>query len=228
MCGRFVVFSDLEQLKEQFPIDNVLAEVTPNYNVAPTQEILAIIRQEGLNLLEKLHWGLVPHWTKDISTGYKMINARIETIATKPSFREAFKKRRCLIPADGFYEWKGEKGNKQPFFIILPDEKPFAFAGLWETWWDKENQGESYRSCNIITRNASVSLKHIHDRMPAVLHPDIYDAWLDHENHDSDHLMEILTEKTVTEFKVRLVSNQVNSVRVNEPSNIKSIFKQQI
>jgi putative SOS response-associated peptidase YedK len=115
MCGRFVVFSDLEQLQEYFPIDKALSEVKPNYNVAPTQEIMTIIRQEGLNVLDKLHWGLVPHWAKDISTGYKMINARMETVSSKPSFRDAFKKRRCLILADGFYEWKGQKGDKHRF-----------------------------------------------------------------------------------------------------------------
>ncbi len=109
MCGRFVVFSNLEQLKQHFPIDKALSEVTPKYNVAPTQEILAIFRQDSLNVLEKLHWGLVPHWAKVMSTGFKKINARSETIATKPSFRDAFKKRRCLILADGFYEWTGQK-----------------------------------------------------------------------------------------------------------------------
>jgi putative SOS response-associated peptidase YedK len=225
MCGRFVVFNDFEQLKEHFLIDKVLYELTPNYNVAPTQEILAIVREEGLNVLEKLYWGLVPHWSKDISAGYKMINARMETVASKPSFREAFKKRRCLIPADGFYEWSGSKGNKQPFFITLPDEKPFAFAGLWETWWDKENQGDSYRSCTIITREASPCLKDIHHRMPAVLPPDTYEAWLDSDNQDTKALQEILSDKTVTEFKIMPVSNQVNSVRVNEPSNIAPISK---
>jgi putative SOS response-associated peptidase YedK len=225
MCGRFVVYRDLEQLQEYFPIDKALSEVKPNYNVAPTQEILTIIRQEGLNLLEKLHWGLVPYWSKDIFTGYKMINARIETVSSKPSFREAFKKRRCLIPADGFYEWSGPKGNKQPFFITLPDEKSFAFAGMWEIWWDKENQGEPYRSCTIITREASPCLKDIHHRMPAVLPPDIYDAWLNHENQNSEALQEILTKKTVTQFKVRPVSKQVNSFRVNDPSNIALISK---
>ncbi len=154
MCGRFVVFSNLEQFQQHFPIDKALAEATLIYNVAPTQEVLAIVRQEGLNVLEKLNWGLVPHWAKDISTGYKMINARVETVASKCSFRDAFKKRRCLIPADGFYEWKGPKGNKQPFFITLPDEKPFAFAGLWEMWRDKNNEDEPYRSFTIITRDA--------------------------------------------------------------------------
>lgn len=225
MCGRFIVFSKLEQLQQHFPIDKAMAEVTPNYNVAPTQEIFAIVRQENLNVLERLHWGLVPHWAKDISTSYKMINARVETVASKLSFRYAFRKRRCLIPTNGFYEWKGPKGNKQPFFITLPDEKPFAFAGLWETWWDKENQDKSYRSCAIITRDAGECLKDIHARMPAVLHQDTYEAWLDHGNHDFKMLQEILTKKTVTEFKTREVSKQVNSVRVNEPSNIAPVTK---
>jgi putative SOS response-associated peptidase YedK len=154
-----------------------------------------------------------------------MINARVETVASKPSFRDAFKKRRCLIPADGFYECKGPKGNKQPFFITLPDEKPFAFAGLWETWWDKENQDEPYRSCSIITRDASEFIREIHDRMPAVLPADKYEAWLDHENNDIKVLQEILSDKTVTDFKTRQVSKQVNSVKVNDPSNIALVTK---
>jgi putative SOS response-associated peptidase YedK len=223
MCGRFVVFSNLEQLQEHFSINKALCQVISNYNVAPTQEILAIVRQDGLNVMEKLYWGLVPHWSKDISTGYKMINARVETLSSKPSFRDAFKKRRCLILANGFYEWKGEKGQKQPFFITLADEKPFVFAGLWEIWRDKNTPDEPYKSCTIITRNASSCLRDIHDRMPAVLSPDTYEAWLDHENHDISKLQEILIEKTVSEFKTRPVSKQVNSVNLNEPSNIAPI-----
>jgi putative SOS response-associated peptidase YedK len=223
MCGRFVVFSNLEQLQEHFPIDKALSEITPNYNVAPTQEILAIFRQEALNVMEKLHWGLVPRWANDISTGYKMINARSETIDTKTSFRDAFKKRRCLILADGFYEWTGPKGNKQPVFITLPDEKPFAFAGLWETWHNKDHQDEPYRSCTIITREAGPCLKDIHDRMPSILHPDTYDTWLDQRNLDTKTLQEILGERTITEFKFRPVSKQVNSVKINDPSNIAGI-----
>lgn len=220
MCGRFVEFSDIEQLKDHFPIDQALTEVIPNYNVAPSQEIVAIFRQDNLNVLEKLHWGLVPHWAKDISTGYKMINARMETLSSKPSFRGAFKKRRCLIPADGFYEWTGKKGRKQPFFITLADEKPFAFAGLWEIWHDKDNQDQTYRSCTIITRDSSLCLRPIHDRMPAILNPDIYDAWLDNDNQDPNALMEILSFKTISDFKFRPVSRQVNSASVNDPSNI--------
>jgi len=152
-----------------------------------------------------------------------MINARSETIDTKPSFRDAFKKRRCLILADGFYEWSGQKGNKQPVFITLPNDHPFAFAGLWESWHDKDHQEAPYRSCAIITREAGPCLKDIHDRMPSILHPDTYDAWLDQRNQDGKVLQEILAERTITEFKFRPVSRQVNSVKINDPSNITGI-----
>ena len=132
MCGRYALYSDIEQIKSLFPIDHVEVEAAPNYNVAPTQEVLAVIRQEGGNVLDKLYWGHMTFWAKDTKIGSKMINARQETIASKPSFREAFKKRRCLIPADGFFEWTGPQGQRQPLFITLPDKTPFAFAGLWE------------------------------------------------------------------------------------------------
>jgi putative SOS response-associated peptidase YedK len=117
MCGRFVEFSDTKKLKQYFSIDEVKCELVPDYNVAPSQEIAAIVRQNDSNVLGKLHWGLVPHWAKDISTGYKMINARVESVAAMPSFRHAFKRHRCLIPADGFYEWKKQERHKQPYCI---------------------------------------------------------------------------------------------------------------
>ena len=120
MCGRFVQYSPLQIIQHIFNIDTVLFEVIPNYNVAPTQKVLSILKHDNENNLEKLHWGLVPFWAKDISIGSRMINARAETVVTKPSFRNAFRKRRCLIPADGFYEWKGEKGNKQPYYVSIP------------------------------------------------------------------------------------------------------------
>jgi putative SOS response-associated peptidase YedK len=117
MCGRFVGYRSFRELKKAFPIDKAARDVTENYNVAPSQEILAIIKHDNKNWLGKLHWGLVPFWAKDISIGNRMINARAETVASKPSFKNAFRKRRCLILADGFYEWKGSKGQKQPMFI---------------------------------------------------------------------------------------------------------------
>ncbi len=220
MCGRFVGFRSLHELKKTFPIDKATCEVTENYNVAPSQEVLAIIKYEKENWLEKLHWGLVPFWAKDISIGNKLINARAETIASKPSFRNAFKKRRCLIPADGFYEWKGPKGQKQPVFITLPESKPFAFAGLWETWHKKDDPDTMYKSCTIITTEASDSVREIHHRMPAILTPDMYESWLDPLNQNINELKNMLQTGIVTKLKSHVVSKNVNSVKNNKPSNI--------
>jgi len=220
MCGRFVGFRSLHELKKTFPIDKATCEVTENYNVAPSQEVLAIIKYENENWLEKLHWGLVPFWAKDISIGNKLINARAETIASKPSFRNAFKKRRCIIPADGFYEWKGPKGQKQPIFITLPESKPFAFAGLWETWHKKDDPDTMYKSCTIITTEASDSVREIHHRMPAILTPEMYESWLDPLNQNINGLKHILQTGIVTKLKSHAVSKNVNSVKNNEPSNI--------
>jgi putative SOS response-associated peptidase YedK len=221
MCGRFVGYRKLEQLREAFPIDMVYAEATANFNVAPSQKILAIARVEGLNVLDQYHWGLVPFWAKDISMGYKMINARVETVAAKPSFREALKKRRCLIPADGFYEWQGRKGSKQPVFITPSDQAPFAFAGLWEVWHDKRNPAAPpYRSCTIITRESAGAMQSIHHRMPVILPPDLYHHWIDPANVEPQGLTDMLQTRPVTDLVFHPVSKQVNSVRQNDPSNI--------
>ena len=223
MCGRFVGFRSIEQLKNHFPIDEANCEVVANYNIAPTQQVLAITRADGLNVLDKFHWGLVPFWAKEKSIGHKMINARSETIAEKPSFREAFKKRRCLIPADGFYEWKGQKGKKQPVFITLPDKSPFDFAGLWGTWRDKREQDRAYRSCTIITREAADSMRKIHHRMPVILHPAAYGSWLDPENNNMAALGDMLRTRAVTDLVFHSVDKQVNTVRNNDPTNLKPI-----
>jgi len=151
-----------------------------------------------------------------------MINARSESIAEKPSFRNAFKKRRCLILADGFYEWKGEKGRKQPMFITLPDRKPFAFAGLWETW-NKDDQDTIHKSCTIITTQASESIRDIHHRMPVILKPPAYESWLDPGNQNVVELGKMLKNEIVTELVSYPVSKQVNSTRNNDPSCIEPI-----
>jgi putative SOS response-associated peptidase YedK len=220
MCGRFVGFRKLEELKKYFPIDKADNDIIQNYNVAPSQEVFSIIKVEGLNTLERLHWGLVPFWAKDKSIGNKLINARAETVSSKPSFRDAFKKRRCLILADGYYEWKGTKGMKQPYFITLPDETPFAFAGLWEVWDNKGQNDTVYRSCTIITTEASESIRDIHHRMPVVLEPNVYEAWLDRQNQNAGELQNIIEINIVRDFINRPVDKGVNSVRVNKPSNI--------
>ncbi|MDX2451881.1 SOS response-associated peptidase [Desulfosarcina sp.] len=223
MCGRFVGFRRLEELIEHFPIDVANVNVSPSYNVAPTQEILAIVRHDDRNHLEKLHWGLVPFWAKDATNGSRMINARSETVAAKPSFRTAFKWRRCLILADGFYEWKGEKGNKQPMFLTLPDSRPFAFAGLWEAWDDRGKEPTAYRSGSILTREASESVMPIHNRMPVILKPGAFDVWLSRDNQDVRLLQDIIQNEVYTELKSVRVSRQVNSAKVDRPGNIRPL-----
>ena len=223
MCGRFVQFSSLRTLESYFPIETIGVDVAASYNIAPTQHILAIIQQNGLRL-EKLHWGLVPSWAKDVSGASKLINARAETVAQKPSFREAFKRRRCLILADGFYEWKGEKGSKQPYFIALPSSRPFAFAGLWEAWRGKDaDDDREYRSCTIITTAASESLQAIHHRMPVILQPEAYNVWLDPRIQAAEPLNDLLQHQHVREMQYHRVSKLVNRVQNNSAACIQPI-----
>ena len=223
MCGRFAGFRSMAELIEHFPIDASKVEIAENFNVAPSQKVLAIARYEGINHLVKFHWGLVPFWAKDKRIGNRLINARSETVATKPSFRAAFRKRRCLILADGFFEWKGDKGTRQPMFLTLPDGRPFAFAGLWEAWDNHGKESAPYRSCTILTREASGSVRPIHHRMPVILKPEAYDAWLDPANGDARALQEIIQNQIHTELKSIPVSRNVNSVRNNSPENLRQI-----
>lgn len=221
MCGRFVQFSSIRTLENYFNIQTAPDEIVPSYNIAPTQKIPVIVKKEGYRL-QKMYWGLVPSWAKNLSQASRLINARAETVATKPSFRAAFKRRRCLILADGFYEWEGEKGKKQPWFISLPSGQPFAFAGLWEIWKDRQATGDQsdYRSCAIITTEASESVQDIHHRMPVILQPEAYDKWLDPENEDVHQLESILQTNLIRELKSHPVSKLVNRVQNNSPTNI--------
>ncbi len=221
MCGRFVGFRSLEELKEHFPIDVSKVDASENFNVAPSQEVLAIARYENQNHLVKFNWGLVPFWAKDKNIGNRMINARSETAATKPSFRDAFRKRRCLILADGFYEWMGVPGHKQPMFLTLTNGNPLAFAGLWEVWDNKGKEERQYRSCTILTREASGSVKPIHHRMPVILQQNAYESWLDTKTQDVGRLQEIIQNQIHTELLSVPVSMRVNSVRNNGPKNIR-------
>jgi putative SOS response-associated peptidase YedK len=228
MCGRFVGYSNLERLLKYFPIDKTACKATASYNIAPTQEVLAIVRRAGENWLDKFHWGLVPFWAKAVSIGTQLINARSETVAKKPSFRAAFKKRRCLIPADGFYEWQGATGTKQPLYLRLPGHKPFAFAGLWERWTPRDADAEAYQSCTIITTAASTSVKPIHHRMPVIVKPEKYGRWLDPECGDPTLLRDILENWTVEELVATPVSKRVNSARNDDPSNIRPLTQMKI
>ena len=224
MCGRFVQYSPLQTIQQMLDVGTVSFEVIQNYNVAPTQKIITVIKHNNENKLEKLHWGLVPFWAKDISIGSRMINARAETVSQKPSFRNAFRKRRCLIPADGFYEWKGEKGNKQPYYVSIPSGEPFSFAGLCETWTDKETGEESvYKSCTIITTAASESIREIHHRMPAILDPEFHEKWLNTDIQDPKELQVIINDGIIHDMKYYPVSKLVNSVKNNDPNCIKPV-----
>lgn len=223
MCGRFVQSSDVETLQKHFPIDTSHVDVTPSYNVAPTQPVLAVARHDGLNHLVTFHWGLVPFWAEAVSIGAKMINARAETVASRPGFRKAFKKRRCLIPADGFFEWTGAKGQQQPVYLTEPNRRPLAFAGLWETWDHKGAADTRYKSCAIITTRASASMQKIHHRMPVILKPEAYDLWLDPQAQDITPLQELIRNQILTELVSIPVSRRVNSVKHNGPENIAPI-----
>ena len=178
MCGRFAFYSPAEAAAALFGVDDEV-HIEASYNVAPTQQIAAIRVTgpgDGREMVA-LRWGLVPFWAKDPAIGNRMINARAETLAEKPSFRNAYRKRRCLVLADGFYEWRKLGDTKTPYFISLEDGSPMAFAGLWEDWTDKET-GESLQTGTIVTTAASPFMEQLHQRMPVVLRPDLASRWL--------------------------------------------------
>jgi len=226
MCGRFARYSLSRELERYFNAHPSSFEIQPNYNVAPTQEIPIVVLHEDERHIKKRHWGLVPFWARDISIGSRMINARVETVTSKPAFRAALKQRRCLIPANGFYEWFGKAGNKQPYYFHLPSGEPFAFAGLYEIWKDKEAAPGAgpYKSCTIITTEASASVKDIHHRMPLILKPEAYDAWLDPENKDPAKIEELLKTALVRELKRYPVSQRVNRTEYNSRNCIERLF----
>ena len=207
MCGRFAFYSPTEATAALFGVSSV-PEVKPRYNIAPTQSIAAVrVSAEETRELALLRWGLVPFWAKDPSIGNRMINARAETVAEKPSFRAAYRKRRCLILADGFYEWRKESDGKTPYFISLASGDPFAFAGLWENWHAKESD-ESLQSAAIITTAANEFMSQLHHRMPVVLEKDAADRWLD---GDEQVLSEVGESGPV--FRAWPVDRRVNNAR---------------
>jgi len=213
MCGRYTLASPTERLAEEFGVDASSIELAPNYNVAPTQKVAAVLEEGGQRRLEVLRWGLIPPWADDPGIGSRMINARSETAPGKPSFRRAFRERRCLIPADGFYEWQRTNGAKQPY-IHMEGGRPFAFAGLWESW-SKGGEGE-VRTCTILTTGANALVGEIHDRMPVILARDAYDVWLDPAS-ERDELTGLLAPYPVDEMEAYPVSRFVNSPSNNDP-----------
>ena len=210
MCGRYAQRSDPKRLAKEFKVAEVL-NVEPRYNIAPTQVVLAVRESPGGREMTLYKWGLVPSWARDASVGAKLINARGETVTEKPSFREAFRRRRCVIPADGFYEWQRKDGRKQPFFFRMRDERPFGFAGLWERW--EGEGGEVINSCAVLTTEANEVLRPVHDRMPVILHPDDYELWLGAEARELGLVKEMLRPYPAEEMVGYPVGRGVNSPR---------------
>lgn len=221
MCGRFSSSSKPEQIKKEFKVAvEDPAIFKPRYNIAPSQMIPVVLDRTGERIVAQLKWGLVPSWAKDALIGSRMINARAETLMEKPSFREAYKSRRCIIPASGFYEWqRAEKGAKQPFYFYLTNKEVFGFAGLWEKWVDKKS-GESLETCTIITTEANDVLKPVHDRMPVILQAADYDEWLDTKEANTDKLQKLLAPYPPDEMSSHAVSRAVNSPTLDSPELI--------
>lgn len=223
MCGRFVSSTPAKVLAETFLVDEVKLpdDVEANFNVAPTNDVIAVaVSKEGQRQLGTFHWGLVPSWAKDVSVGNRMINLRADTVRSKPTFRRNLAKRRCIIPVDGFYEWKdmGKGRKKQPFFIRAAEGGPLALAGLWEVWKDKADEDADWlKSCTIITTEPNGLLKSIHNRMPVVLPPEVWDSWLDPANEDADALEKLLVPAPDDLLELFPVSTEVNSVKNNGP-----------
>jgi putative SOS response-associated peptidase YedK len=220
MCGRFEIHSALEIIAKIFGIDAVAFDYRPNYNVTPGQEVLIVVG-DGKRRLALSRWGFLPSWAKDLTDGYKMINARAETAAEKPSFRQAFQNQRCLVVADGFYEWKKEGAAKKPYYVRLRSGRPFAFAGLYNLW--KSPGGEEIRTCTIITTDANELIRPIHDRMPVIAPPDRYDIWLDEKVQEKAVLQTVLKPYPSGDLDLYAVTPKVNSPKNNSPENIQEI-----
>lgn len=220
MCGRFVQSSEPETYAQAFHVDRTVTEKLPaSFNVAPTDVVYAVAEHDGERLLGTFRWGLIPFWAKDRKIAARNINARAETVATKPAFRDSFASRRCLIPADGFYEWQEKPKGKLPHFIHSADRGPLALAGLWASWRDKETD-ERVRTCTIITTEPNESISTLHDRMPAVLPEETWDEWLAEGEHDAEALQALLLPAAASVLEFYPVSTLVNKVANNVPECI--------
>ncbi|MCF6139319.1 SOS response-associated peptidase [Pseudalkalibacillus berkeleyi] len=222
MCGRFTLTAEIDLLMDWFEIDEFASEfnIQPRFNIAPSQDIVAIVSNEGSRRAGFLKWGLIPFWAKDPSIGHKLINARSETVPEKPSFKHAFKKRRCIIPADGFFEWKKEGKHKQPKYIKMKNDQPFGFAGLWEKW--KDEQGNPIHTCTVLTTEPNELMEDIHNRMPVILPREKYGNWLDVDGEQSD-LIELMKPFDSASMTAYNVSTIVNSPRNEVPECIEEL-----
>jgi putative SOS response-associated peptidase YedK len=221
MCGRYNLRATPDQIREAFQLFREPDWPVPRYNIAPTQTVLGIRFDENATPREPvlLKWGLIPSWAKDTKIGNSLINARADTVATKPSFRSAFRRRRCLLPASGFYEWQKRDDGKQPYQIGLKSGQPFAMAGLWEHW---EGPDGPVESSSIITTDANELMEPLHNRMPVILRPDDYDAWLDPAS-DPKTLQELLQPYPDDDLTAFPVSRAVNNPRNDRPECVEQL-----
>ncbi|MFZ5967964.1 MAG: SOS response-associated peptidase [Bacillota bacterium] len=225
MCGRFYLAVELENLLERYDIVDGEINYIPRYNIAPTQQIPVIINQDGENRIKLFSWGLIPHWAKDASFASKMINARAETLATKPSFKDAFLSRRCIIPASGFYEWDKSRDKKQPFSFHLKSGGIMSLAGLWDRW--QNPNGEVIYTFAIITTDPNDVIEPFHHRMAAILNPEDESKWLDPENRDMMNLAALLKPYPSGKLTYHRVSEAVNSVRNDDSSLIEPVVSEE-
>ena len=212
MCGRFTLSQPISAIASAFNLTPI-SPLEPRYNIAPTQLVPAILTlpEQGEKQLQMLRWGLIPSWAKDLNIGAKLINARAETVGEKPSFKAAFKRRRCLIIADGFYEWQRQEGKKQPYYFRLQNGQTFAFAGLWEHW--RSPDGQIINSCTILTTEANDLLRPIHNRMPVILDNENYNTWLDTEIQQTE------ISRLLHPYRADLMTSYAVSTKVNNPQN---------
>src|SRR5262249_44018384 len=212
MCGRYVLKAPFSEIARLYNITNNL-NLEPRYNIPPTEDVPVVRSRDAKRTLDMLRWGLVPWWAKDIKVSFANINAKAETIAEKPAFRDAFKERRCIIPADGFYEWKKlDPKAKQPYAIVMRDRSVFGFAGLWERWKDKAS-GKIVQSCSIITTTPNEVCAPIHDRMPAILEPKDYEWWLGEKSAERCQSMAMLKPYPAEAMEAYPVSTRVGNVK---------------
>jgi putative SOS response-associated peptidase YedK len=217
MCGRFIRSQSIPRIAQEFGVAEISCDLGPSYNIAPTQKV-AVVITDGVKKLVPVRWGLVPSWAKEISIGSKMINARAETITEKASYRNAFKRRRCLVVADGFYEWQHVGDSKRPVYIRLKSGKPFGFAGLYEVW--KSPEGDAITTCTIITTEANELMSPIHARMPVIIPRQDQDLWLNPETKEPGLL---LKPYPAEEMEAYPVSKRVNSPKNNSPLCIERV-----
>ena len=225
MCGRYTLSSPGDEIALLFDLQEWLP-FPPRYNLAPTQEaaVVRVTAPGEPRRLDFLKWGFIPYWAKEAAIGNRMINARAESVAEKPAYKFSFKKKRCLIPADGFYEWKPEGKGKQPYLIRRKDRKPFAFAGLWSTWKDPERE-QPVETFTILTTDANGLIRPLHDRMPVILQKDEFDLWLDPKIEDAARLQPLLDPAPGDDWETVPVSRAVNRPSYNEPDCIEPLVE---